>query len=1155
MKTDYYVHFKIVILLILSFFVLISNTQAATYYFSSSEGNDSRTAAQAQNESTPWKSIEKLNKVFLSISPGDRILFKRGDSFYGTIHITRSGTISAPITFGAYGDGDKPIITSLEEVNEWISVGNGIYESKDKFSNIEKINVLTIDNTLFSLGRFPNFDEENKGYLNITSTPNNNTILSTDLNGSLDWSGGEIVIRKNPWIIDRHFINSSSGSIINFQQTNSHYTASKNYGFFVQNHINTLDRFGEWCYDKKTEKIMIYFGHEIPSNHKIHISKLPYLMHFDWEEGNIIVTELDFRGANNSGIKIQGGINVKILKSNISFMAENAVEGILSHNLEISDCDINYSLNNGIYIENSTKNIVIKSNKISNTFTFNGMGKSSDLNGQAIYTTNDSHNGLIEKNRIYNTGYNAINFGGNNTIVKNNFIDNFCMHKSDGGGIYTWEGPGNLNKTGRSIENNIIINGIGYKEGTPYFNTINPTPIEGIYLDDNSSGIEIKNNSTANISNSGVYFHNARNIVFQKNLMFNCYQSVLLSHDEHGQEVRNVNIKNNIFLNPIPNNNFVKIFSIKEDFELMGEFDKNHYVNPLGNDFGFLQEFMFTNLNIQSKLMNLFWWNRDKNGKISPVNYNFSLNHEKLNENLFQNESFKNHVQKTYCNNNCNRNWSQSGYFKDGHVLINSSLNSQFTLETGKLAENSYYILRFSAKSNKDGFISIEINENGTPWRKLSKEQGFKISKDTQEFEFIFQSKIEAKSTLVTFKSNLEDFTYALDDVEFYEAEVNFRRHEDYVFFQYNDSNSSQKYPINGAYVDAYNNPFSGSVEIPPFSSVALIKVGDEKIQESIPPSISLITPKIDQEINLGDSLEIEVEASIGSAEIEKIEILVNNSSIKTFLKEPSIFKHFFEAIGTYMLQARIIDINGEESYSELISIKVNKELSAPQINWISPSDGDFFFAETPIQLAVSLIDDDISIEKVDFLVNNSIVGSTQNTPFQIAIPNLPVGKHNLQAIALSSDGIEGKSEVISINVTLPENTTPTITITAPSDNDQFFVGDPINIAANAVDADGSITKVEFFAGNNLLTTDTQAPFAFVWNDAPLGNHVISARTTDDNASTASSTEINILVTERPNNSPEITITAPSDNDQFFVGDPINIAANAVDADGSITKV
>src|SRR5947209_2016005 len=80
---------------------------ATNYYFSSSQGNDSRTSAQAQDSSTPWKSIAKLNSFMANIKPGDQILFKSGDTFYGAISTTKSGTTSAPITFSSYGTGDK----------------------------------------------------------------------------------------------------------------------------------------------------------------------------------------------------------------------------------------------------------------------------------------------------------------------------------------------------------------------------------------------------------------------------------------------------------------------------------------------------------------------------------------------------------------------------------------------------------------------------------------------------------------------------------------------------------------------------------------------------------------------------------------------------------------------------------------------------------------------------------------------------------------------------------------------------------------------------------------------------------------------------------------------------------------------------------------
>lgn len=71
--------------------------RAANYYFSSSTGDDSRTAAQAQNAATPWKTLAKLNSVFSTLNPGDNIYFMKGDVFYGSITISKSGTSSAPL--------------------------------------------------------------------------------------------------------------------------------------------------------------------------------------------------------------------------------------------------------------------------------------------------------------------------------------------------------------------------------------------------------------------------------------------------------------------------------------------------------------------------------------------------------------------------------------------------------------------------------------------------------------------------------------------------------------------------------------------------------------------------------------------------------------------------------------------------------------------------------------------------------------------------------------------------------------------------------------------------------------------------------------------------------------------------------------------------
>src|SRR5690606_3295857 len=112
----------------LSIGILGTQAFAADYYFSES-GNDSRPSTQGQEPNTPGRSIEKLNSVFQTLKPGDAIYFKRGEVFTGTIRINKSGAAGRPIKIGAYGSGDKPVITSLVSLAGWKSIGGGIYES------------------------------------------------------------------------------------------------------------------------------------------------------------------------------------------------------------------------------------------------------------------------------------------------------------------------------------------------------------------------------------------------------------------------------------------------------------------------------------------------------------------------------------------------------------------------------------------------------------------------------------------------------------------------------------------------------------------------------------------------------------------------------------------------------------------------------------------------------------------------------------------------------------------------------------------------------------------------------------------------------------------------------------------------------------------
>ncbi|MCF0042001.1 right-handed parallel beta-helix repeat-containing protein [Dyadobacter fanqingshengii] len=107
------VHRSIAANFVLMVFLLFSFAASGkSFYFSMSSGNDSRSITNAQNPSTPWKTLKKLEENYVNMSPGDFVLFKKGDKWTGiTLEPGANG-----IRFGSYGDGQLPIIDGFKNL-------------------------------------------------------------------------------------------------------------------------------------------------------------------------------------------------------------------------------------------------------------------------------------------------------------------------------------------------------------------------------------------------------------------------------------------------------------------------------------------------------------------------------------------------------------------------------------------------------------------------------------------------------------------------------------------------------------------------------------------------------------------------------------------------------------------------------------------------------------------------------------------------------------------------------------------------------------------------------------------------------------------------------------------------------------------------------
>ena len=92
--------------------MITSQTFAGSiYYVDSTNGKDLNYGLSPE---TAWQNINKVNDW--SFFPGDSILFKRGEIWREQLNVSSSGIVGEPITFGAYGKGDKPIINGADSI-------------------------------------------------------------------------------------------------------------------------------------------------------------------------------------------------------------------------------------------------------------------------------------------------------------------------------------------------------------------------------------------------------------------------------------------------------------------------------------------------------------------------------------------------------------------------------------------------------------------------------------------------------------------------------------------------------------------------------------------------------------------------------------------------------------------------------------------------------------------------------------------------------------------------------------------------------------------------------------------------------------------------------------------------------------------------------
>jgi ferredoxin-NADP reductase len=317
-------------------------------------------------------------------------------------------------------------------------------------------------------------------------------------------------------------------------------------------------------------------------------------------------------------------------------------------------------------------------------------------------------------------------------------------------------------------------------------------------------------------------------------------------------------------------------------------------------------------------------------------------------------------------------------------------------------------------------------------------------------------------------------------------------------------------------------------------------------------PTTSITSPANNTTYSIAPAnVTINATATDSDGTISKVEFYRGTTKLGEDATSPYSFLWSSAPAGTYSLTVKAIDNLGGITTSSAISIKVGNALPTSSIT--SPANNTTIeTAPATITINATASDSDGSIKKVEFFQGTIKLGEDLTSPYSYTWSGVVAGTYSLTVKATDNlDAVGSASAIVKVIV---GNKLPVASITSPVNNFTYATT-PANITINATasDADGTISKVEFYRGTTKLGEDATSPYSLAWNNVSSGTYSLTVKAIDNlgsvgNASTA--------VTVKVNYAPAVSITAPTNGTTYSsVPASITINATASDQDGTIKRV
>ncbi len=292
------------------------------------------------------------------------------------------------------------------------------------------------------------------------------------------------------------------------------YDLHPNNRFHLQNALEELDSPGEWYLDQRTHTL--YFWPPMPlDKSEVRIPTLDGFIRIKQGTKNVMVRGLTFHGCVGTALALENTESCKVEACTISHCGGFNGSGISiqgGHENSAVGNEISFVGSAGIGLGGGDRKTLTSAHNVADNNHIHHIGV---LNKNAAGVSLGGVGNVVSHNHIHHGPRMAVQFGGNNLIIEYNLMDHMVQETQDGGAIYTG-GRDWISSRGSIIRYNLITDTLGV--GQEKAGLVHPFFTWGIYMDDNTGGVDIIGNIVARSGRAILHLHNARDCIVTNNI-------------------------------------------------------------------------------------------------------------------------------------------------------------------------------------------------------------------------------------------------------------------------------------------------------------------------------------------------------------------------------------------------------------------------------------------------------------------------------------------------------------------------------------------------------------------------------------------------------------------------------------------------------------